>query len=177
MTISSKHIQSFWSLRSSLRHNVYLFSTWVKKDFHFFSEHFLFLTNFFSRELTCWAFLLARTFAMFSLHSTDSANIASFPDFSLPREMPSFPGKLVMCLVWTTFYKRREIFSAPEKKNRKSCTLSQVWQLAPTNWLPKIIFEYQSLQATLTSKFKKWKLLSCKNFQQLVGGRESNGTF
>ena len=115
MTISSNHIHSFWSLRSSLCHNVYLFSTWVKKDFHFFSEHFLFLTNFFSRELTCWALLLARTFAMFSLHSTDSANIASFPDFSLPREMPSFPGKLVMCLVWTTFYKRRKIFSAPEK--------------------------------------------------------------
>ena len=137
MTIFSELILYFWSLRSSLCHNVYLFGTWVKKDFHFFSEHFLFLTNFFSRELTCWALLLARTFAMFSLHSTDSANIASFPDFSLPREMPSFPGKLVMCLVWTTFYKRREIFSAPEK-NRKSCTLRQVWQLAIATHLASI---------------------------------------
>ena len=88
------YIQSFWSLRSSLCHNVYLFSTWVKKDFHFFSEHFLFLTNFFSRELTCWSLLLARTFAMFSLHSTDSTNIASFPDFLLPQRNAIFSRKV-----------------------------------------------------------------------------------
>ena len=67
--------------------------------------------------------LLARTFAMFSLHSTDSTLTSlHFRTSCYPREMPSFPGKLVMCLVSTTFYKRRDIFSVPEKK---SCTLRE----------------------------------------------------
>ena len=126
------YIQSFWSLRSSLCHNVYLFSTWVKKDFHFFSEHFLFLTNFFSRELTCWSCWRVLLQCFHCILQTLLTSL-HFRTSCYPREMPSFPGKLVMCLVSTTFYKRREIFSVPEKN---SCTLSQVWKVAPTIWFP-----------------------------------------
>ena len=172
MTISSKHIQSFWSLRSSLCHNVYLFSTWVKKDFHFFSEHFLFLTNFFSRELTCWAFLLARTFAMFSLHSTDSANIASYPDFLLPKRNAIFSRKVSNVPRLNNFLQTQgNIFHSWKKIMYTLPSMK-----AGTNYLASI----KNVLISVTPgnpNLKKWKLLSCNNFQQLVGGRESNGTF
>ena len=127
MTISSKHIQSFWSLRSSLCHNVYLFSTWVKKDFHFFSEHFLFLTNFFSRELTCWSLLLARTFAMFSLHSTDSANIASFPDFLLPQRNAIFSRKVSNVPRFNNFLQTQGNIFRSWKKNHVHLAKYESW--------------------------------------------------
>ena len=62
-------------------------------------------------EPSCWRVLLQCFHCILQTLLTS----LHFRTSRYPREMPSFPGKLVMCLVWTTFYKRREIFSAPEK--------------------------------------------------------------
>lgn len=173
MTIFLKHISNLSDLWDLAFATMFICSAleWRKISTSSQNISFFWQTSFQGSWLvdpSCWRVLLQCFHCILQTLLTS----LHFRTSCYPREMPSFPGKLVMCLVSTTFYKRREIFSVPEKNHVHLAKYESWHQLFGFHRI------YLNLSHSRQPKVKKkWKLLSCNNFQQLVGGRESNGTF